>query len=262
MFLDKIVNKKKIQIEEEKKQLSYSEVLENIEKYEYNHRDFKKALNKEKISIIGEIKKASPSKGVILKDFNPINIAEVYEKINIDAISVLTEKYFFQGDDSYANEVKKVTTKPIFRKDFIVDLYQIYTSKLIGADAILLIAGVLKENLGEFYLKTKEIGLQCIVEVHNKEELNNALEVDADIIGINNRNLIDFNVSLDNTEKLIKYIPKNKTIVSESGIKTPEEIKYLRNLGVNAVLIGESFMREINNLDTLENFIYKAKGGM
>lgn len=204
MFLDKIVNKKKIQIQEEKKQLSLSEVLENIEKYQFNKADFKKVLNKEKISIIGEIKKASPSKGVILEDFNPTSIAKVYESINIDAISVLTEKHFFQGNNSYISEVKRVTTKPILRKDFIVDLYQIYTSKLIGADAVLLIAAVLKEDLGKFYLKAKDIGLQCIVEVHNKEELDNALQVDADIIGINNRNLIDFTVSLDNTEKINK----------------------------------------------------------
>lgn len=262
MFLDKIVDKKKIQIEEEKKQLSLSEVLESIEKSELNNRDFKKALNKEKISIIGEIKKASPSKGIILEEFNPISIAKVYESINIDAISVLTEKYFFQGNDSYISEVKKVTSKPVLRKDFIVDPYQIYTSKLIGADAILLIAAVLKEKLWEFYLMASKIGLQCIVEVHNREELDNALQVDADIIGINNRNLIDFTVSLDNTENLIKYIPKNKIIVSESGIKTPEEINYLRNIGVNAVLIGESFMREINNVDKLKEFTYKAKGGV
>ncbi len=262
MFLEKIINKKKIQIEEEKESLPLSEISKHIEECQYNNKDFKKAINKSKISIIGEMKKASPSKGIILEEFNPINIARVYERIDIDAISVLTEKYFFKGDDSYISEVKKIVTKPILRKDFIVDLYQIYSSKFIGADAVLLIAGVLKENLNKFYLKAKEIGIQCIVEVHNRDEITNVLKVNPDIIGINNRNLTDFTVNLTNTERLIKYIPKNKIIISESGIKTPEEIKYLSSMGVDAVLIGESFMREIKYLDKLEKFIYEAKGGI
>lgn len=259
MFLDNIVNKKKVQIEEEKVKLPLEAVLKKLEEIDFDNRDFKKALNKKEISIIGEIKRASPSKGLILEDFDVIRLGEIYEEIDVDALSILTEKYFFKGNDIFLEQVRRVNSKPLLRKDFIVDPYQIYTSKLIGADAVLLIASVLKENLKEFYRKTKELNIYSIVEVHNKEELYNALEIDADIIGINNRNLVDFTVDLKTTEELIKYIPKDKTIISESGIKTPKEIKELRNMGVNAVLIGESFMRKSNNINSMKRFIYESK---
>lgn len=257
MILDDIVAHKRMQIEKEKE-------IKSIKEYSINSqhmpiRDFKKVLSKENISIISEIKKASPSKGIIKEDFDPVKIAKVYDEINIDAVSVLTEKQFFKGNDEYIEMVKKVNSKPILRKDFIIDEYQIFQAKAIGADAVLLIASILENNIKKFYNLAKETGLQCLTEVHNERELDTALCAGCDIIGINNRDLRDFTVNLKTTEKLIKYIPKDTIVVSESGIKTPEDIKYLRSLGVNAVLIGETFMRNIENIQDVKEFILKAK---
>lgn len=258
MILDEIVEYKMQQLKLEKENIPLDELIEGCNKE--IKRDFKKALSKEKISIIAEIKKASPSKGVILEDFDHIKIAKIYEDIDIDAVSVLTEKNFFKGNDLYISEVKKVNSKPILRKDFIIDPYQIYQSKVIGADAILLIVSILKDKLKQYHDLASSLGLQCLVEVHDKEELKIALESGASIIGVNNRNLKDFTEDLKNTERLIKNIPSGILMVSESAIKTPEDIKYLNGLGVNAVLIGETFMRNIENIQKVKSFIAKAKG--
>lgn len=258
MILEDIVNYKIKQLEEEKKQLPLYEFEHKI--IDIATRDFKASLSKDRISIIAEIKKASPSKGVIKADFNAEAIGKVYEKINIDAISILTEKEFFKGKDEYIRLVEAVTTKPLLRKDFIVDEYQIFQAKYIGADAILLIVSVLKGKLKNFYKLAKELGLQCLVEVHNREELEIALEAEADIIGVNNRNLKDFTVNIKNTEELIKFVPKDKIIVSESGIKNAEDILYLNSIGAKAALIGETFMRNIENIELVNDFIAKAKG--
>lgn len=258
MILDDIVAYKIKQLEEEKRFKPINEYEKSIQ--DIKTRDFKAAISKSGINIIAEIKKASPSKGIIKLDFNPQEIAEVYEKINIDAISVLTEKHFFMGSDGYIKLVKEAASKPVLRKDFIIDEYQLFQAKYIGADAILLISAILGKKLRSFYALAKELGLQCLVEVHNREELETALEADADIVGINNRDLRDFTVDLMHTEQLLKYIPNGKVIVSESGIKTSEDILYLKSIGVNAVLIGETFMRNINNLQAVEKFISEAKG--
>lgn len=258
MILDDIVAYKRMQIEKEKE-------IKSIKEYSINSqhmpiRDFKRALRKESISIIAEIKKASPSKGIIKEDFDPVKIAKVYEEIDIDAVSVLTEKQFFKGNDEYIEIVKKVNSKPILRKDFIIDEYQIFQAKAIGADAVLLIASILENNIKKFYNLAKELGLYCLTEVHNEKELDSALSAGCDIVGINNRDLRDFTVDLKTTEKLIKHIPKDTIVVSESGIKTSEDIKYLRSLGVNAVLIGETFIRNIEDIQEVRDFILKAKG--
>lgn len=257
MILDEIVAHKSKQIELEKEIIPLNKVMEGCN--DAVIRDFKKAISNEDISIIAEIKKASPSKGVILENFNHIEIAKIYENISIDAVSVLTEKNFFKGDDSYINDVKKVNLKPILRKDFIIDAYQIYQSKAIGADAILLIVSILKHKLKEYYDLARSLGLQCLVEVHNEEELKIAVESGCSIIGINNRNLRDFTEDLKNTERLIKNVPSEILVVSESAIKTPEDIRYLKGLGVSAVLIGETFMRNIGNIDKLNGFIEQSK---
>jgi indole-3-glycerol phosphate synthase len=246
------------QLEEEKEDQPLYKFEHKI--IDINTRNFRESLSKDGMSIIAEIKKASPSKGIIKKDFNPEAIANIYEKINIDAISVLTEKNFFKGKDEYIRLVKGVTTKPILRKDFIIDEYQIFQAKYIGADAILLIVSILKNKLKSFYKLAEELGLQCIVEVHDRAELEIALEAEVQIIGINNRNLKDFTVNLKNTEALIKYIPEEKIIISESGIQTSEDILYLNSIGANAVLIGETFMRNIEDIKAINDFIAKAKG--
>ncbi|SMC25067.1 indole-3-glycerol phosphate synthase [Clostridium acidisoli DSM 12555] len=258
MILDEIVSYKMKQLKEEKENQPLYKFEHKI--IDINTRNFRESLSKDGMSIIAEIKKASPSKGIIKKDFNPEVIANIYEKINIDAISVLTEKKFFKGKDEYIRLVKGVTTKPILRKDFIIDEYQIFQAKYIGADAILLIVSILKNKLKSFYKLAEELGLQCIVEVHDRAELEIALEAEVQIIGINNRNLKDFTVNLKNTEALIKYIPEEKIIISESGIQTSEDILYLNSIGANAVLIGETFMRNIEDIKSINDFISKAKG--
>lgn len=243
MILDDILKFKKEQLNEEKK----------------GKGKFKKALSGDRMSVIAEIKKASPSKGIIKEDFDPSKIAEIYKSADVDAISVLTEKKFFKGDDKYIKDVKDASGKPVLRKDFIIDEYQIYQSKMLGADAILLIAAVLCDKLKYFYDKAKSIGLDCLVEVHNKNEIDEAVSAGCDIIGINNRDLRDFSVNLNTTEKLIKYIPEDKIKVSESGIKTPDDIKYLKNIGIDAVLIGETFMRNTEDSEKIQSFVKKAK---
>lgn len=259
MILDDIVANKLNQLKEEKSIISEEKMQRLAYEYDKEPRNFKDAISNDKISIIAEIKKASPSKGVILEDFNPSKIAETYEEIDINAISVLTEKKYFLGKDEYINKVKEISTKPVLRKDFIVDKYQLYQAKAIGADAVLLIAAVLKDKLKCFYKKTLELGLHSITEVHNAEEAKMAVEVGCNIIGINNRDLRDFSTDLRTTERLLKCVPKGIVTVSESAIKTPEDIKYVASLGVSAVLIGETFMRNIDNKVYINHFLEEAK---
>ncbi len=257
MILDDIVAYKKLQVITEKERCPLDKLIVNCE-YK-NVRNFKKALTKPNISIIAEIKRASPSKGIINEDFDYIKTARIYEKVKIDAVSVLTERKFFKGKDEYIAEVKNISSKPILRKDFIIDEYQMFQSKAIGADAILLIVSILGNKIKNFLNLAKELGLYCLTEVHNEQELDLALSAGCDIVGINNRDLRDFTVDLKNTERLIKYIPKNTIVVSESGIKISEDIGYLKSLGVNAVLIGETFMRNMDKIRNIENFILKSK---
>lgn len=243
MILDKIALSRRNKIEREKTIISIEELKKQIKGWD--NRDFKAAIKrKEKLSIIGEAKKASPSKGIIREDFDPIDIGKIYDENKIDAISVLTEEEFFLGKNEYLSLIKKQTKIPILRKDFIIDLYQIYQSKVLGADAILLIASILtKKELVEFQKVAKDINLQCLVEVHDLKELEKILETGVEIIGINNRNLNTFEVTMETTEKLISYIPQDKVIVSESGISNRKDMEFLESIGVDAVLIGESFMK-------------------
>ncbi|WMM24393.1 indole-3-glycerol phosphate synthase TrpC [Tissierella sp. MB52-C2] len=256
MILEKIASLKRKKVEIEKSIMS----IENLKKQIRNldTRDFKRAIGKkEKLNIIGEVKKASPSKGIIREDFNPISIGRIYEKNRIDAISVLTEEEFFFGKNEYLSLIRKETKIPILRKDFIIDSYQIYQSKALGADAILLIAALLtKKELIEFQKIAKDINLQCLVEVHDLDELVKVLEVGTEIIGINNRNLKTFEVKVETTEKLIRYIPKDKVVISESGISNRKDMEYLKTIGVDGVLIGESFMKS----KSIEDKIKELRG--
>ena len=200
-----------------------------------------------KTKIIAEIKSASPSNGVLRKDLVPKKIAETYQKHNVSAISVLTVKYGFNGNIAYLQDVKRVTNIPILRKDFIIEEYQIYESKAFEADAILLIASILeKAQLKEYLGLTMELGMNALIEVHAFEDLEKAIECNSEIIGINNRNLKTFDVDINTTLNLIKEIPRNKTIVSESGIKTRNDIEFLESNGVNAFLIGTTLMESKN----------------
>jgi len=197
------------------------------------------------IAVITEVKKASPSKGVIREDFDPVGIAESYAANGASALSVLTDEKFFQGSADYLTQIASVIDRPVLRKDFTIDAYQIYEAKAIGASAVLLIVSMLSaKELAAFLEVSQDVGLDALVEVHNEEELMMALDTDADIVGINNRNLKTFEVSLDTTFGLIDKMPDEVLKVSESGIYTREDIVSLRDAGADAVLVGESLMRE------------------
>jgi indole-3-glycerol phosphate synthase len=239
-MLDKIIEQKKNEVKalKEKETIAgFANIITSLPAT----RDFIKAISSlEKINVIAEVKKASPSKGVIVENFNPVKIAAAYTEKGAAALSVLTDEQFFQGRKEYINEIKKVSKLPILRKDFIIDELQIFESRAIGADAILLIAAVLtKDQLDTFMEIAASLGLACLVEVHNKEELAKVLQTKANIIGINNRNLKDFSVDLNTTLSLLKNIPEGKIIVGESGYFTKEDIP----AGVNAVLIGEGLTK-------------------
>ncbi|MDR3112874.1 MAG: indole-3-glycerol phosphate synthase TrpC [Endomicrobium sp.] len=205
---------------------------------------FEKALSKNGLNFICEVKKASPSKGVISQDFKYRETALSYEDAGAAAISVLTEPDFFLGKNEYLTEIKKEAKIPVLRKDFIIDEFQIYEAKSIGADAILLICAILSfDDLKKFMSIAERVCLSCLVEIHNEKEAESALKAGAKIIGVNNRDLRTFQVDLQNSVRLRKLIPEDKIFVSESGIKTKEDIVLLKANKVNAVLIGEELMR-------------------
>ncbi|MBF7096994.1 indole-3-glycerol phosphate synthase TrpC [Alkalibacter mobilis] len=259
MILEKIVNQKISRLMSEKQRMPldfYKEVIrEGREK-----RDFRSALKSgDKISIIAEVKKASPSRGIIKEDFDPEEIGRIYEMSDVQAISVLTERDFFQGDKSYIPTVKTVTSKPILRKDFIVDEYQVYEAKALGADAILLIVACLSDDqLSELTDTAKSLDLDILTEVHDEQELERALKTESNIIGINNRNLKTFEIDIRNTERLISYIPEGIVTVSESGISSREDMVFLENLGIDAVLIGETLMRA----DSIPGKVLELRGSI
>jgi indole-3-glycerol phosphate synthase len=196
------------------------------------------------VSLIAEVKKASPSKGIIREDFDPVKIARIYEECLASAISVLTDKAFFQGDLEYLTLIREAVKIPLLRKDFIIDEFQIYEARAFGADAILLIVSILdKTQLAEYQHLANELGLDSLIEVHTEKEVEKAIYADANIIGINNRDLSTFETNIDTTAHLIKLIPDDKIVVSESGISTRDDILTLKDQGVDAVLIGETLMK-------------------
>jgi len=219
---------------------------------------FEKALSNDGIAFICEVKKASPSKGVIAEDFPYVNIAREYEAAGANAISVLTEPEFFQGSNDYLTEIKKNVHIPLLRKDFIIDEIQIYEASLIGADAILLICSILTDDQVKRYLQIADaLGLSVLVEAHDEEEIQRALNAGGRMIGVNNRNLKNFEVDINNSIRLRKLVPPEILFISESGIKTADDIIKLQENGTNAVLIGETLMKsgdkkkELNKLKSM-----------
>ncbi len=203
-----------------------------------------KVLRGEEISFICEVKKASPSKGLIAADFPYLHIAKEYEDAGAAAVSVLTEPEFFLGSDEYLRQIQREVSLPVLRKDFTVDAYQIYESKAIGADAVLLICALLETStIREYLAICDELGLSALVEAHDAVEVASALAAGARLIGVNNRNLKDFTVDINNSVALRKFVPENILFVAESGIKTAADINVLRQAKVNGVLIGETLMR-------------------
>jgi len=242
-ILKQIVAKKKERIGLAKQNLSEELLKEQLASVA-PARDFLAAINKPKqIALIAEIKKASPSMGVIRQEFNPEEIAKAYALCGVQAISVLTEEDFFQGEPAYINIVKNAANLPVLRKDFILESYQVFESRLLGADAILLIADLLtKDKLTEFMRIADTLGMGYIVEVHDEKELKKVLSLNAPVIGINNRSLHTLEVDFKTTEKLFTLIPKGKVVVVESGIKNYQDVLFLKILGASAVLIGTAFM--------------------
>jgi indole-3-glycerol phosphate synthase len=241
--LKEIVAKKKERIEAAKAALALDQLRVQLEACA-STRPFIAAISKPKqLALIAEIKKASPSRGVIREDFSPAAIAQIYEEVGVQAISVLTEEDFFLGSPAYLAEVRAHTSVPLLRKDFIVDEYQVYESRLLGADAILLIADVLtKDQITAFKGIADSLGMDTLVEVHEEKQLKKVLSLKVPLIGINNRDLRTLETNFKTTETLFPLIPRDKVVVVESGISSSQDVLFLKILGASAVLVGEAFM--------------------
>ena len=244
-ILEQIAADTHIRVEKEKEIVSLSKVKDLALSLPVKDFALGRALRANPdIAFICECKKASPSKGLIEPDFDYLNIAKEYEKAGADAISVLTEPKYFLGDKKYLEEIAGAVNIPCLRKDFTVDEYMIYEARLLGASAVLLICAILDEKTLKNYMQICDtLGLSALVEAHDEEEVKTALSAGAKIIGVNNRNLKDFSVSNENSRRLRTLIPKDVIFVSESGVKSAEDIRSLREIGVDAVLIGETMMR-------------------
>lgn len=245
MILEEIAARTVQRVAEEKAAVPLSEMKKRAEALDANTGfPFRKALSGDEISFICEVKRASPSKGLIAPDFAYLDIARDYERAGASAISCLTEPFWFKGRDEYLAEISNAVTIPVLRKDFTVDEYMIYEAKTLGASAVLLICSILsKEQLSEYLGIAHSLGLSALVEAHDEDEVRTALSVGAGIIGVNNRDLRTFTVDINNSARLRKLVPPEVLFVSESGIKTAADIEALRSNGTNAVLIGETLMR-------------------
>ena len=241
-ILKKIVAQKKVRLKEQKQKTGLEQMTE-LAAAACDKPKFSDALIKSGLSIIGEVKKASPSKGLIKADFDPVALAKEYERC-VDAVSVLTEEDFFMGSPDYLRAIAAEITIPILRKDFIIEPYQIFEAKVLGASAVLLIAAILTESELKYLLETAHsLGMEALVETHDLGEAKKAVQSKARIIGINNRDLNTFNVDLDTTVKVAAALPEGTIIVSESGFHSAHDIEHIKGSGASAVLVGESFMR-------------------
>jgi indole-3-glycerol phosphate synthase len=253
MILDEIVNKTTERITVKKRTYPLESIKqEALRKKTVSGFAFEESLRKRGMSFICEVKKASPSKGIIAEEFPYLKIAREYEQAGAAAVSVLTEPFYFGGNDSFLSEIAKAVDIPVLRKDFVVDEYMIYEARLLGASAVLLIASILGEQLRDFIDTAHSLGLSALVEAHTAEEVTLALGSGARIIGVNNRNLHTFEVDTENSIRLKNLVTEDIIFVSESGIKTPQDIKKLKENGINAVLIGETLMRSDNKKEALQ----------
>ena len=258
-MLEEIVEKTKERLTESKKSKSLDQLKEEVQKLEITQDfPFKKALSEDEISIIAEVKRASPSKGLIAEDFDYLTIAKEYEEAGASAISVLTEPYFFKGSNDYLKEISQCVSIPTLRKDFVIDEYMIWEAKALGASAVLLIVSILSiVELKKFLDLAHDLGLSAIVETHDGDEIRTALNVGAEIIGVNNRDLTDFTVNIENSISLRRCVSGDVIFISESGIKTPEDVRKLKENNVDAVLIGETLMKS----DDKKALISELKNG-
>ena len=266
MILETIAEATRKRVAAEKEKCSLAEMKEKATAMNPDTGfPFEQALKKPGMSFICEVKKASPSKGIIAEDFPYLEIAKEYEAAGASAISCLTEPEYFKGDKRYLKKIAETVSIPVLRKDFTVDPYMIYEAKVLGATAVLLICALLPEETLKEYLETAHsLGLSALVEAHDEAEVAQAMRAGARIIGVNNRNLKDFTVDIHNSERLRELVPENIVFVSESGIKTPEDVGRLYQNKTDAVLIGETLMRSSNKKAELEEkeYVVTSGGGM
>jgi len=246
-ILEEIAAYKREWIHRQKARVSENELLTRAQTYA--PRDFTDAMETrmktEKNAVIAEVKKASPSKGVIREDFDPVSIAASYAQGGATCLSVLTDERYFQGNDAYLQDIRKAVSLPVLRKDFMLDPYQVIEARALGADAILIILAMVDDALAaSLTAAAREQGLSILPEVHNRREMERALILDTQLIGINNRNLHSFETALQTTIDLLPHVPAGKSVITESGIHTPEDIQRMSDTGVHGFLIGESLMRE------------------
>lgn len=262
-ILRQILQTKQEEIRQASQQLPISKLEEKIQSQNAT-RGFEQALHARidagLPAIIAEIKKASPSKGVIREDFDPVNIAKEYAEAGAACLSVLTDEQYFMGCKDYLEQARAACSLPVLRKDFMIDPYQVYEARAIGADCILLIVAALGDGqMSELYSLSHELGMDVLIEVHNGDELQRALDLSPHLVGINNRDLHTFETSLQTTLDLLGYIPDQCLVVTESGIHTSEDVCMLRDHDVHAFLVGEAFMREKHPGDALESLFMQWK---
>jgi indole-3-glycerol phosphate synthase len=259
-ILDEIIKKTKEDLEKRKVDYPLEWLGRSLAYNPFVPKDIYSALRSTEENpyrIIAEVKKASPSKGIIREDFDPMVIGQAYENGGADSLSILTEPHYFQGNKEYLGMVRRYTSIPLLRKDFIVDKYQLVEALAYGADYVLLIATALsRKELKELLNYTRHLGMEALVEIHNKKDLTKAIFAGADIIGINHRNLETFEMDMSLSEKLIPLIPKNKIIVAESGINDHETVKALSKIGADAFLVGEHFMRQEDITQAVKDLKY------
>ena len=255
MILDELAALTRVRIAADKKKISPAELHEMAEKKVAEDKEsfpFEEALKKPGLSVISEVKKASPSKGIIAEDFPYLKIAEEYEAAGADCISCLTEPDRFRGSDLYLKEIAAKVKIPVLRKDFTIDTYMIDQAKVLGASAVLLIAAILSDSeLEEYFLYADRLGLSCIFEAHDGEEVKRCLAAGARIVGVNNRNLKDFSVDMGTSIRLRFLVPDEVLYISESGIATPEDVRVLYSNGTDAVLVGEMLMRSSDKTELI-----------
>lgn len=259
MILDDICAYKRIEVDARKAATPLTQLLERIEGLR-PPRDFRQALRREGISLIAEVKKASPSKGVLMPDMDPVDLAGLYEQAGARAISVLTDQRFFQGSPEYLTAVHKNVAVPCLCKEFIIDEYQIYEARAALADAILLIVRILSDRqIKDFLAVAQALKLHCLVEAHDEEEIRRALNAGAHTIGINNRDLATFEVDISTTMTLKRLVPGGVTLVSESGITTREHVRILEDGGVDAILVGEALVTSRNIAERIHELLGRTE---
>ncbi len=253
MILTKLADSTRNRVEREKKQIQLEMVKKQALAMKKGDFSFEKIIAEGDISFICEVKRASPSKGMLVEEFPYVQIAKDYEEAGASCISVLTEPDYFKGDRQYLKEISENVTVPLIRKDFIIDEYMIYDAKIHGASCVLLICSLLDKETMEKYIEICDnLGMSALVEAHDEEEIQKAVEAGARMIGVNNRDLKTFTVDIGNSERLRKLVPDNILFIAESGIKTNADINRLRKAKVNGVLIGETFMKAENKKEMLQ----------